>query len=251
MPIRRLNYTKRRKVHRDDVDIVIQTTVQGRAAFEVTLRLASYRFPENAVLSVEAYRRTRVMRFPLGTVSLPSSGVRYELSDFDSDEDVLFRVKVTDVADRPGVLLGHADKLRARRPDELPDKRIPLLPPIPSDLEEEVWRLEFDSEPRLLINSRLPNWKETVKSNSFRALVYPTVVREILTRVLLIDKETSSEDSESWQSRWLRFAASIPGVGDVPKSPEDHDDWIVDAASAFSRRFNMRSRYTSEVSSEQ
>ena len=183
MPIRRLNYTKRKKLRRDDVDIVISQSDQGTNSFEATLRLASYRFPENAALSVEAYRRTRVMRFSLGTVSLPAHGVRCELSDFDSDEDILFRVKVTDVADRPGVLLGHADKLRARRPDELPEKRIPLLPPIPSDLEEEVWRLEFDSEPRLLINSRLPDWKETVKSNAFRALVYPTVVREVLTRV--------------------------------------------------------------------
>jgi hypothetical protein len=160
-------------------------------------------------------------------------------------------VKVTDVTTRPGVLLGHADRLRARRPDELPDQRIPLLPPIPSDLEEEVWRLEFDSEPRLLINSRLPDWKEAVKSNEFRALVYPTVVREVLTRVLLIEKETSVEDPDAWQSKWLRFATSIPGVGNVPKSADDHDDWIVDAASAFARRFNMRSRYTSEIASEQ
>ena len=69
MPIRRLNYTKRKKLRRDDIDIVILQNDQGSNSFEATLRLASYRLPEDAALSVEAYRRTRVMRFSLGTVS--------------------------------------------------------------------------------------------------------------------------------------------------------------------------------------
>lgn len=247
MPIRRLNYTKRKKLRRADFEITLINDAEGGPSFEAALRLGRYSFPETASVSIEAYHRTRLMRFDLGTVATIRPGHRYALTDFDSEDEILFRIKVTDRSAAPGKLLGNADRIQPHKPDADVDNRVALLPPYPVDLEHEIWRLELQPEPQLLINSNLPDWKETVKSNEFRALVYPSIVREVLTRILIIDRITDTEDAESWQSQWLGFVQSIPGVGDVPRSADDHEDWITSASAAFARRFRMRDRFIQEA----
>ena len=99
----------------------------------------------------------------------------------------------------------------------------------------------------MLFRSHLPDWKQTVRSATFRAFVYPAAFKEIIRRIVFVENHTSTEDMADWRSRWLLFATRIPGAGGVPKSRDEYDDWIDGAAAAFARQFALRSRYVTEA----
>lgn len=240
MPIRRLNFTKRRRIVRDDVEIVLndQTTPP---TFDVHLKLERYGFPTDARVFVEAYRQTTVSRFDFGTVSVPARPSSTSLREFDSPAAILFRVRVAATSGRNGILLGVADRIRPQERNKTPDRRIPLLPPKPDDLGQELWRVEFSSSATyLVINNQLPDWKETARDPNFRALAFPAAMRGILERILYIDDYTGIEDDQDWHSLWLRFASTLPGSRPVPDNRDKYDDWIEDAVAAFARRMKLR-----------
>lgn len=247
MPVRRLNFTSRQRIAQTDAGVVLRTAADGTTYFDAVLDLASYGFPGDARVFVEAYRQTVLMRFDFGTASLLKPPADRSLADFANAEEVLFRVRTTAASGNPGVLLGEADRIRPRKPDEQPDRRLPLLPPVPDDIGEEVWRVDFEGGTTLLVSRDLPNWKQTVSSDAFRALVYPAAMRQILERLLHVEKYTATDDPSDWRSRWLTFATRIPGSGPVPRAVDDYDDWTENAVAAFARQFTMRTRYAADT----
>jgi hypothetical protein len=250
MPIRRLNYTARKRIARSDVDIVIRGRDTDKPYFDATSRLSEYNFPPDARVFIEAYRQTILVRFDLGTVSLLKTPADRSLKDFLTIEDVLFRLKVTAASGRPGMLLGEAEQLRPREPNEEPQLRLPLLPVVPMDLDQEVWRIDFQGGTSLLMNRNLRDWRQTAASNAFRGLVFPAALRQILERVLVIEEYFTMDDPLDWRSRWLQFAARIPGSGAPPShgaSEEQAFDWIDNAVSAFARKFNLYTLYEAET----
>jgi len=246
MPIRRLNYTARQRIRRSDVTIALYQVSSGTTAFDAILRLGEYRFDEDARVIVEAYRQTSLMRFDLGTVSVPVQPADRTLSAFESEDEVLFRVRVTATSGRPGLLLGEVDQVRPVAPGEQPDRRIPLLKPVPGEIGEEVWRVEFDGPPLLRVSSELPDWKQTVRSDAFRALVFPEAFRQVLQQILFREDYRRADDLADWRSQWLMFASRVPGVGRVPSSRDECDDWIEESVAAFARQYRMRTRYSAE-----
>jgi len=248
MPIRRFNYTARQRIARADADIVLHGESTDAARFDANLHLSEYEFPPDARVFVEAYRQTSLMRFDFGTVSAPRPPPERVLVDFPTVDEVLFRVKVTAASERAGVLLGEADQLRPRQPEQQPDRRVPLLPVIPANLGDEVWRVDFDGRTSLLVSRDLHDWKQTVGSHTFRALVYPAALRMILERILLIEDYTASDDPQDWRSQWLQFAARIPGSRALvlPGSPDEYEEWIENAVGAFARQFQLRTGFIAE-----
>jgi hypothetical protein len=250
MPIRRINYTARRRVARADVDITIRSKDGSMPYFDAAMRLSEYQFPADAKVFIEAYRQTTLMRFDFGTVSVPKIPSDRQLSEFQTIEDILFRLKVTAVSGRPGVLLGEAEQIRPREGDEEPQRRLPLLPPVPVELGQEVWKVDFVGGTRLLVNRELHDWRQTVASQVFRSLVYPAAMRQILERILIVDEYFALDDPDEWRSRWLRFASRLPGSGAPPQhgAREDElDDWIDNAVAGFARGFNLRTHYMAET----
>jgi hypothetical protein len=250
VPVRRLNYTSRRRIARSDVDVILRGGSTDRPSFDAALSLAAYKFPPDARVFIEAYRQTILMRFDYGTVSAPKVPDDRTLVDFPSAEEVLFRVRVTAASDRPGVLLGEADRLRFHEPEQKPDRRLPLLPAMPDDLGEEVWRVDFEGGTTLLVSRHLPDWKQTVSSDAFRAAVYPAAMRQVLERILFVEKYLETEDTADWRSRWLQFASRIPGSRAVPSARDDHDEWIENAVAAFARHFQLRTRFVADMAQQ-
>jgi hypothetical protein len=246
LPVRRLNFTARQRIAQSDVDVILQRAEDGPAVFNVVLDLSLYEFPFDARVFVEAYRQTTLMRFDFGSVSAPTPPMDRSLVDFPSADEILFRVRVTATSGLPGVLLGEADQIRPHEHEEQRDRRLPLLPVIPDDLGEEVWRVDFNGGTMLLISRDLPNWKQTVSSDTFRALVYPAAMREILERILLIEGYHDLDDPGDWRSRWLLFGSRVPGSRPVPKARDAQEEWIEDAVAAFARHFHLRSRYITD-----
>jgi hypothetical protein len=253
MAIRRINSTGRKKILREDASIALHKQGNGSLSFDAKLDLSEYDLPPDANVYVEAYRQTNFMRFDYGTVATPRPplGVDHALTEFASKEGLLFRVKVTSVGDRAGLLLAEGDGIPCREEQDEPDKRLPLLPAEGAELGQEVWRISFTATgPFLQINRHVGDWKAVGASPMFRSLVFPSAIRQVLAHILLIEKESDFEDMRSWQSRWLAFAVGL-GAGEPPQVDTDDeealDEWIDGAAERFCATHSWLKHYVDEL----
>ena len=246
MSIRRLNYTGRKRILQTDCQINLEDGEGSGDRFRADLRLDTYDLPPRAPVFVEAYRQTSWMRFRFGTVAQIRPWDEPHLTDFGSCDGVLFRVRVTSPYDPRGLLLAEADKIRPRRADRDDEERYPLLPARPDEnLGAQIYRVDFDDYPILLINKDVGDWQGLTQDRTFQALTLPAVLREILTRILHIERYMELDDEEDWRSSWLRFASHLPGVTDPPTETEEgrFDDWIEEAVASFSRKFGIMERF--------
>ena len=102
------------------------------------------------------------MRFDFGTVGVLRPPLDRRLTEFDSVEGVLFRVKVIASSEPRGLLIAEADQIRPRQAKDEEDQRVPLLPVVPNrELGDEIFRVEFDSNQTLLkVNDSLGDWRD-------------------------------------------------------------------------------------------
>jgi hypothetical protein len=244
---RTFNYTGRRKIGRKDVSITLRQETSGWI-FDAELRLADHHFPHNAEVWLEAHRQNLWMQWPWGTVSALRVPTDRRLSEFDVPDGVLFRVRVVQP---PGQehhkLLGEADGIPFVKAGEAADQRRHLLVPVPDALDQQLWKLDFESDPpRLLVNKDAkPTWKEMACSPHFIALVYPEVLRRMLARALNEEDWTEDDEEGGWAADWVRFAKNLGGLGQVPPPTlrADQDNWVEEAVAAFCRRLEIRSTW--------
>lgn len=244
--IRRLNYTGRVKIRREDVLVQVSSSEDG-VSISANLTLADYDFPADASVSLEAYRQTTWMRFPYGTVGdiqAPPLEKR-RLAEFEAPDGVLFRLKITQAGAKP-ILLGVADRIPAGSPSDEADRE-PLLPVFPSQLGDEIWQLDTSDEPRLLVNkSAVSDWRQLAISPIFVALVYPEALRQILHYILISEQHRDVDDEFDWRSKWLRFSTLLPGVDrELPDKDNEEStrQWIADAVSAFSKKLTLAHKF--------
>jgi hypothetical protein len=66
-------------------------------------------------------------------------------------------------------------------------------------------------------------------------------LREIVSRILYVDKIYDTDDMTDWRCQWLSFAQSMPGVGEFPKENDNDniDNWIDDVIAGFSRKMKI------------
>lgn len=243
---RTFNYTGRRKIGRKDVSIALrqETAVW---VFDADLRLADHHFPRNAEVWVEAHRQNLWMQWAWGTVSAPRPPADRRLLEFDVPDGVLFRVRVVQPAGQEHhKLLGEADGIPFVKAGEADDRRRHLLEPVPDALGQQLWKLDFENDPRLLVNiDAKPSWRAMATSPHFIALVYPEVLRRILARALFEEGWTEDEEEGGWAADWVRFSKNLGGLGPVPaiELRSDRENWIEEAVSAFCRRLELRSTW--------
>lgn len=242
--IRRLNYTGRIKIHRTDLKLATHEG-NGAFSFDAKLHLIDYELPAEALVFVEAYRQTVWMRFPFGTVANLQPPENLMLSEFESVEHIKFRVKVTQAQDEH-ILLAVADRIPLALPDEDADRES-LLPVQAADLGDELWRVDLQDEPCLLVNkSATSDWRQLAQSSVFISLVYPAVLRQILASIL-VEGYRDTDDETEWRSKWLRFATLLPSVDpEIPKK-DDGDDaalrWAEDAVAAFAKKLTLKEKF--------
>lgn len=248
---RTFNYTGRRKIERKDVSVTLRED-QGVWVFEADLRLADYHFPRTAEVWVEAHRQNLWMQFSWGTISAMHPASNRRLTEFDVPDGVIFRVRVVQPAGlEHHKLLGEADGIPFVKAGEANAKQRPLLDTVPDALGEILWKLDLESDPpKLLVNrDALPTWKEMARSPHFTALVYPEVLRRLLT-VILIDHEWSEDDEGGWESDWVRFARNTGGLAAPPSKADDREAWVEEAVGAFARRHKLKTTWDLTFESE-
>ena len=245
--IRHFNSTGRKRIQRSHAVVALRRRkrdkvpeTDGEHCFDLRLDLGGYGFPPDARLRVEAWRGSAFQRWDWGTVGRPGGLPESARVLRDVPETCRFRVAVVE-AGASGRLLGLADRLSPRLPAES------ILPLVASDLGSEVWRLDFgvgDDIAVLRVNSRMPGLSETARNDPvFRALVAPQVLRSVLERALLVERE-SPDDAEGRWKAWFDLARDLlpeqePPVVDYD-AQEDQiaraDRWIEDVVAAFARK---------------
>ena len=247
MAVRRFNYTNRKRIRRKDIHLIIHEN-DGSVSFDLEkLRLVSYDLPSNADIWIEAYREEKWLRSSAGKVEEPLLLTNVDISVFGVADGVKFRLKIISSDARAGLILAGADSIQPTRPDVEEDNQKPLLPVIPdSDLDELVFKVNFDVPgPNLHVNNKIPNWPMFVKSDIFISLALPTILREIMSRILLPAGSFSDDDDlRGWEHDWIELARSLPGVHEFPEGAADEPDnedqlemWIDEVVRAFCRNF--------------
>ncbi len=238
----RLNWTNRKRIERSHVGISILKS-NGGASFSAQISLADYQLPAECRVVVEAYRQTTWRRYDFGTVGFIRPATDCRLDAFGDPDGVQFRLKVLSGSRDDGRIWAEADNVPVTSPDESDAGRRSLLNTKGEDLGEAVWRLDFEydkTRPTLLVNNRLGDWRQVVLTVSFRSLVYPELLRRILTSAT---SESVPVDG-SWQADWMAFAARLPGMAECPESEDADmlDEWVSDAVDAFCRQQRFAER---------
>lgn len=253
---RKLNFTGRKKIPKSQISIGIRQGEDNVKSFTAELNLNDLNLPPNAEVYIEAYRRHAYMRFPFGTVENIIIPENRSLSGFNPGETPRFRVKVVDRSAGLGKIVASADKIFPNLGDTPATERDFLLPVEHNDLGDQVWRLELKEDgPVLELNSLIENLRLSARSDGiFLSLVYPEVVRRVLTEILIGEKQNDPDcDEDDWQSQWLKYALSFPGIDDPPSvtsSLAEKEEWIEDIVNAFCNKWKVREKFSQSNSEE-
>jgi len=246
----RFNYTKRKKILLSHIEVRVQKNAKPLSIF-LHLDLSSYReFESTDSAVIEAIRRTKSERVELGTVGdLNQEKTAVVFSDFPDGTDVYYRFKIIDPKTRR--IKGLAEEVhQADRPDK-PSDLEPLFPisfADPEDgLKERFWKVSFTDpkNPVLLLSRNKFQSRDCVKSDEFKALVWPQALRDVLVHAFIV----RAGDPPSWRDKWRKYAIERLGTDAPPadslfsENPCSYcasaEEWIDEAIALFSAHFGL------------
>lgn len=241
--IRRLNYTGRKLIPHEKLLINVRK-IDGKRAFNAELKLDALGFPGRSKIYIEPYYKSSYMRFDFGTIEKISQPSINYLSDIPETEQVLFRVKVVDVEEKNGRLLGLAERVSPKSSEIETIGRTPLLPvDFSKELGYQIYQIFFDEEGNrviLEINSKVENGPEFIRSNEFKSLILPGIVRLIAERIKYQDYDP---ESTRWGDVWLKFFYTKLNVEEKPEYDQYNegiiDEWIESLVNTFCRKFDV------------
>jgi hypothetical protein len=254
--IRSINYTGRKKIPRDCIDI----NLKKDGSFNAGINIENLKLSENAAVSMEAYDRFSLMHFDLGTVGNLKSIQNQNLDNIQRKDGIRFRIKITDIGTEHGKILAYYDNLHTVEKENLEC----IIRVRSDDLAEQIWNVEFDDDgPLLNINNKLDTIgiRELVRKDPlFQSLVFPAILKEVLVKILIIEKDYDLENHEDWKSRWIHFICKImhqdapPELkkeGELLENSEDIMNWInSEAIPEFCRYFGWREKFLRSLEGE-
>ncbi|MBX3063295.1 MAG: hypothetical protein KF726_09990, partial [Anaerolineae bacterium] len=217
-------------------------------------------FPAGTAIYLEAYYRSTMMRFKMGT--LRSDQILYwsrgKLTELQ-DPIVNFRIKLVDETEHIGRLVGVVDHIQTFNRDSNQVTRVGLLPVKFDPLADQIWKLNFDqdgTDPVLSINDNLdiPDIPiaQLVRQNPiFLTLVFPHVVRQILERIAFnIEDNFEAEDQDHWSNRWKRYGRSLVGTEMSLDDEDAQREWIESVVQAFCAKNKIKEAFESYIRDE-
>ncbi len=212
------NYTGREKLYREHITITsVDRHDSEYPACRATIDLTTYDFPETAKVYLEAYFKSSMMRFDYGTVNqvLSFADKIHYLDELQSNTPT-FRVKVVDESEDIGRLIAVADGIQSSAEETKKVEKLPLLYVSYEDLEDRIWSLDLTevfAMPTLLINSSLDlnqPVNEVVRTHPlFVSLVFPNVVEQILSHIILNIEDVDETDVDNWRTKWITYGKTL------------------------------------------
>lgn len=237
--IRRFEWVDKKDLPRKNIDLTFNRNQQDKVtSIDIDLDLEELDVPSEGKIHVEAYYRAEYERFSLGKVSEFNGPKELELDNVGYSESTKVRVMIT----RENHSL--ARLATGITPSSSPG-RDSIMPVAPRDLGQELWKVDFDEDPPLLkINEKIDGIQGIATSDPmFIMSVYPSVMRQILNRIIFVEDIDDPEDySSPWQQEWLIFARNCHQDNRIPESLDSEGDegdryellqWIDDAVEGF------------------
>lgn len=245
--IRHFNYTDRADLKPNMFRIVVHEGPPR--TMDIKWELAGQPLPSDARVYVEATSAGSpiVLRFPFGTVTSPQPPeLGTDLSDLPGSPR--FTVKIVDETDPSAIgrLVGLAENIQpVGQANDPSGGRESILPVQPVEMGERIWRLRFENDwVYLQVNKNIPGILGLVQEDErFFALVFPEIIRQILTQAMIRDLHHQISNDDGWRDQWLRFAVlwhsdqqpPDPILSD-PLSDDDRDQleqWIEEVVHSF------------------
>lgn len=245
--IQRVNSLGRKRVRQSSV--VIEVFDGEPRAFDAEIDLDGQGFDESASVVVEATSAgsSVVQRFECGRVGDLNQPKRLLLDQL-TGQNVFFAVKIIDRSQHVGRLLGLAENIRPEKTGEQTvSGRKGILPVERKPLGEQLWKLEYqEHDVFLFVNSDVAGLSESVRSDPvFYSLIYPDVVRQILTRAIARGGDIDANDN-TWSTLWLNFGRKLHPTNDDPPLKEETDEveeWVEFVVDEFCEMHHLKSRY--------
>ena len=220
------NYTGRADIDRRLVSLSVDDKASPLKAYlraDPSLK-ANPKFAGCSVV-LEAFLRTKAERADLGPLAALAPSVEVVFREFLLAEDVRFRLKVVNPADRR--IAGVLDDIRGREPrppKDDPRKRKTLLPvnwaTDADNLGERFWKVSFAGpRPTLLLRRGKFVTLGDADGPAFRALAFPAVLREVLSRAYIVQFRTEPP----WREDWEKLVFLLDGTR-PPAPPRDDRD---------------------------
>lgn len=233
--LRKLNFTERAKIPKTSIRVSLRRDADGVLVFDPQLSLDDVSLVPTARVFIEASYRTSFMRFDCGSVERFVPPADRRLTEIDPTSVVRFRVKVVDNSANDHRIIAVADDIVVSEQKGENGGRIPLLPvSFTNALGQQAWRLAFEPNgPVLELNNRIDDVQNVAKNDAgFFALVYPAAVREILTRILLVEGRDANEEGSEWWHLWLRWARRY-STDPLPRDEDEAGFWIESVLAGF------------------
>ena len=250
--IKRINFTERRRIPRDRVDIEVYDGQPRR--FDATINLQDIQLMADAAVYLEATcaGSTVIERFEFGEVGKLRVPANRLLRGIEG-ENVFFTLKVVDRREQIGCIIGLAEHIRPQRAGkQTASGRRGILPIEPADLGQELWRLDFgDRDVVLQVNKDIPTLFDGTRSDPlFFSAIFPQVVRHIVSEAIMENVDIE-EDDDRWPILWLRFAKDLHPDKETPPKPddskEDREEWMASVVRAFCDAHGFKDRYAAAI----
>lgn len=257
MSTKRIKFLSRKKILQKDIQVRLDA-IGGTKRFTAAVDLSSYEFPPEAHVVIEAKQLLETLRFDMGTVRQPKAPAPIDISRLRG-ERVIFNLLVLEA--ESARKLGAAETIRPNVQTGESEQSIPLLPVDASERTAPLlWRVDYtdnDQEghtdsPVLMVDSVAADNSAAffMQDAAVRAMVLPSAMREVLTKLLLIDQSEYEPASRSWRNSWLRFASRL--VGEEPPAvsgtnfKEEAADWVSSAVSRLAQSAAFLDGYIQE-----
>jgi hypothetical protein len=244
--LRTFNYTKRKKINKDNISISLNKISQN-TFFNISLDLKDFDFPPDSKVYVEAYYGPTSFRYDFGSIEnllIPDDNDITPVLHIS--EKVYFRIKV--VEPQSGLVIGFADKICLADDEKKLKSSIFFVNRIHMDTNE-IWRMNFDADsegtPILEINNSIEGINDIARSDiNFLNLVYPAALRMILDK--LSSSGNFDREGDEWTCKWIIFIEDVLGINNTPENNQDEDkinEWINDVVRSFCRRNKLLEQY--------
>lgn len=221
----RLNYTGRKRIFREHVQIQMVEVREGSYKPDMQLELESYGFPASAEISLELNNRESLWRRSFGTVGSPGFSGPRVISPLSAAVPLYARLKVINRSSGTARILGLMRKTRIfgeSSPVQGSASRS-FVEVEPADLGEQVWALDIPNDeeefPVIQVNKRIPNARAMVMDPLFRSAVMPMVLERILERIMIGHGFRDFESSSPW-GQILTYADRIVSADSLRGLPE-------------------------------
>ena len=227
--------------------------------FTAELKLNEEDFPKTAIVVLDATcaRSEIVKRFEFGTIARIGLAQGQEpFLDELPGENVFLKLKVIDVSQKIGRILGILENIRPINTGKKTLGGIQGILPIEpfGELGEQLWQLKFkENGVFLYVNNTIERLPEHFGTDpSIACLLYPAIIREVLWKILIYEKFDPADEQEGWRADWIRFAKKFdPNMPSPTDDEEDHDetkDWIENVVMQFCNKFEFKQSYSKHIS---